>query len=165
MNASESFLSKTSLTLLPLNSRSRKAAEQNEAFKATYGNLTVDDNGVSISGNTTGQAFKTVEFKYGDTKIGSGAISFQGHGNPDVVHSILNVTSARTTAAQQSPPTSSSSANSHGQGRQASTEDTFNRSSNNSTTAAVPLAIRSASDYRDENLWALLPEMNATRVT
>ena len=128
---------------------SREAAEKNESFKATYGHLIVGEDGISFEGIATDQRFKSVELAFGNTNVGSRAVSMRGFADPGAMNSFFTTTTARPMAGQSKPD-----ANAQGQGRQGSTEGSLGPSNDDGAQSAGTAQQLAIENSKDRNLWA-----------
>lgn len=78
-----------------------KAVEQNESFRATYGNLILDANARAFEGIATDQKFKNVDLTYKDTKIGRDGTAMRGLMDPKALEAFIAVSAARSRTGRQ----------------------------------------------------------------
>jgi hypothetical protein len=84
-----------------------KAAEKNDSFEASYGNLLVDTHGVAFEGFANVQSFKRVTLNFKDTRVSSGAWSMRAFVDPEVLKSFIETAAIGTVEEQERQGTAS----------------------------------------------------------
>jgi len=128
---------------------SAKAAKKNDSFKAAFGDLVVDTNGMAFEGIATDQSFRVVNLGYKDARVGRGAVVMRGLADPEAMKSFFATATAGRSAKQS---TSDADDQCHDEkvssqsGREASGLDEIR-----SMAVSQPLPIEGVTE---SNLWA-----------